>query len=106
MWVAIDHKARRPEPEALALRVVYASGEALTHGVEHHQIEGVEVPIYSAAKTVADCFKYRSRVGLGVAIEALRDYRRSAGFDADALWRAAQVCRVTTVMRPYLEALA
>ena len=106
VWVAIDHKARRPETEVLALRVVYASGEALTHGVERHEVEGVEVPIYSAPKTVADCFKYRSRVGLDVAIEALRDYRHSADFDADALWRAAQACRITTVVRPYLEAIA
>lgn len=69
-------------------------------------MEGVTVKVYSAPKTVADCFKYRSRVGLDVAIKALKDYRRSAGFDADALWRAAKACRVATVMRPYLEAVA
>lgn len=106
VWVAIAHKAWRPQTETLALRIVYASGEALTYGVQTHDVEGVSVPIYSPAKTVADCFKYRSRVGLDVAIEALRDYRASADFDADALWRAAQVCRVATLMRPYLEAVA
>ena len=63
------------------------------------------VPVYGAAKTVADCFKFRRRVGLDVAIEALKDYRRSDGFDAEALWHYAEVCRVTTVMRPYLEAI-
>lgn len=106
VWVAIENKARRPEPASIPLRVVYMSGEAFAHGVEAHEVEGVAVKVYSAAKTVADCFKYRSRVGLDVAIEALRDYRRSAGFDPDALWQAAQVCRVSTVVRPYLEAVA
>lgn len=106
VWVAIENKARRPEPETLALRVVYMSGAAFTEGVEAHEVEGVTVRVYSAPKTVADCFKYRSRVGLDVAIEALKDYRRSAAFDADALWRAAKACRIATVMRPYLEAVA
>lgn len=106
VWVAIAHKSWRPQTEALPVRIVYASGEARAYGVQTHDVEGVSVQIYSPAKTVADCFKYRSRVGLDVAIEALRDYRASAGFDADALWRAAQVCRVATLMRPYLEAVA
>jgi predicted transcriptional regulator of viral defense system len=106
VWVAIENKARRPEPEALSLRVVYMSGEAFTEGVETHEVEGVTVRVYSAPKTVADCFKYRNRVGLDVAIEALKDYRRSTGFNADALWHFAKVCRVATVMRPYLEAVA
>ena len=106
VWVAIENKARRPEPASIPLRVVYMSGEAFAHGVEAHDVEGVAVRVYGPAKTVADCFKYRSRVGLDVAIEALRDYRRSAGFDPDALWQAAQVCRVSTVIRPYLEAVA
>lgn len=106
VWLAIENKARRPEPETLSLRIVYMSGAAFTEGVETHEVEGVEVKVYSAAKTVADCFKYRSRVGLDVAIEALKDYRGSAAFDADALWRSAKVCRVSTVMRPYLEAVA
>jgi predicted transcriptional regulator of viral defense system len=106
VWVAIENKARRPEPEALSLRVVYMSGEAFTEGVETHEVEGVAVKVYSAPKTVADCFKYRSRVGLDVAIEALKDYRRSSGFDADALWRFAKLGRVATVMRPYMEMLA
>ena len=106
VWLAIEGKARRPEPESIPLRVVYMSGEAFTEGAETHELEGVGVRVYSAAKTVADCFKYRSRVGLDVAIEALRDYRRSRTFDADALWRYAQACRVSTVIRPYLEAVA
>jgi predicted transcriptional regulator of viral defense system len=75
------------------------SGEAHTEG-----IEGVSIPIYEPAKTVADCFKYRSRVGLDVALEALREYRRDGG-SMDALWRFADVCRVRTVIRPYMEAV-
>ncbi len=106
VWVAIENKARRPNPEFLSLRVVYMSGEAFTEGVETHEVEGVTVKVYSAPKTVADYFKYRSRVGLDVAIEALKDYRRSTNFDADALWHFAKICRVATVMRPYLEAVA
>ena len=105
VWTAIEGKARRPEPERVPLRVVYMSGRAFTEGVETHEAEGVQVRVYGAAKTVADCFKYRSRVGLDVAIEALRDYRWSRGFDADALWHCAQVCRVSTVIRPYMEAI-
>lgn len=106
VWLAIDGKARRPKQEAVPLRVVYMSGQSFTEGVETHELEGVEVRVFGAAKTVADCFKYRSQVGLDVAIEALKDYRWSSAFDADALWRFAQVCRVSTVMRPYLEAVA
>jgi hypothetical protein len=98
-------EARRPEPETLSLRMVYMSGGAFTEGVETHEVEGVAVKVYSAPKTVADCFKYRSRVGLDVAIEALKDHRRSTDFDADALWCFAKVCRVATVTRPYMEAL-
>ncbi|NBC17228.1 MAG: transcriptional regulator [Bacteroidetes bacterium] len=105
VWLAIENHARRPKAEALPLRIVYMSGEAFTSGVEEHEIEGVAVPIYSAAKTVADCFKFRNKIGTGVAIEALRDYRRHASFDMDALWRYAEVCRVASVMRPYLEAI-
>ena len=82
------------------------SGVALTFGVEQHQIEGVTVRVYSPAKTVADCFKYRNKVGMEVALEALRDClkRRKATFDQ--LWVAAKHCRMTNVMRPYLEAMA
>jgi predicted transcriptional regulator of viral defense system len=81
------------------------SGKALTGGVEDHRIEGVEVKVYKPAKTVADCFKYRNKIGLDVAIEALRDYRQKHRRGMDELWRFAKICRVERVMRPYLEAL-
>ncbi|MCS4038727.1 type IV toxin-antitoxin system AbiEi family antitoxin domain-containing protein [Salinibacter ruber] len=104
IWAAIGHKDREPSVDALSLRVVRMSGEAHTEGIEEHEIEGVTVPIYSAAKTVADCFKFRSRVGLDVAIEALRDYTQNGG-SMDRLWDFADVCRVRTVIRPYMEAM-
>ena len=72
-------------------------------GVETHRIEGADVRVTSKAKTVADCFKYRNKIGLDVAIEALRDYRRSRG-KLDELWRLAEICRVARVIRPYIEA--
>jgi len=82
------------------------SGKALTTGVEEHRIEGVTVRVCSPAKTVADCFKFRNKIGLDVALEALRDYRKKHRGGMDELWRFAKICRVTQVMRPYLEALA
>ena len=104
VWLAIDHKAREPTVDAVSLRIVRMSGEARTEGVQEDEIEGVPVPIYEAAKTVADCFKYRSRVGLDVALEALRDYHEKGG-SIDTLWHYAEVCQVRTVIRPYMEAI-
>ena len=89
----------------VALRLVHLSPGAFMAGVEDHCIEGVPVRVYSASKTVADCFKFRNKIGLDVALEALRDYRRNHRTGLDDLWRFAEVCRVTTVIRPYLEAL-
>ena len=103
VWLAVDFKAHKPVAEAVALRVVRFSGPALIEGVEHHTIEGVRVPVYSAAKTVADCFKYRNKLGVDVAIEALRDALRSRKATVDQIHRFAKVCRVSNVIRPYLE---
>jgi predicted transcriptional regulator of viral defense system len=105
VWIMIGHKARAPKVEHMALTVVRASGAAFAAGVEHAEIEGVAVPIYSAAKTVADCFKYRSRIGVDVAIEALKDGLRERRFTIDALMEHARIDRVATVMVPYIEAL-
>ena len=105
VWLTIGPKARAPKVTSPRLRIVRASGKALTEGIEHHRIEGVSVPIYNAAKTVVDCFKYRRLVGLDVAIEALRECRRKRRTTMDEIWRFAELCRVTNVMRPYLEAL-
>jgi len=106
VWVAIDPKARLPRPDGMPIRVVRFSGKALRSWISVHTIEGVPVAIYDPAKTVADCFKYRNKIGLDVAIEALRDCLRQRKCTRDELWRYAAVCRVTRVMKPYLEAIA
>ena len=106
VWLAVDRKSRKPVVDWPPLRLVRFSGEALTFGVETHELEGVPVKMTSRQKTVADCFKYRNKIGLDVAIEALREYLRSKKRSVDDLVRAANVCRVSRIMQPYLEALA
>jgi predicted transcriptional regulator of viral defense system len=106
VWMAIDRKARLPKPDTLKIRLVRYSGEALTSGVEVRKIERVSVRVYGVAKTVADCFKYRNKIGLDVALEALRDCRKKRACTMDELWHYAKICRITNVIRPYLEAIA
>jgi predicted transcriptional regulator of viral defense system len=105
VWIAIDRKARLPRSGAAKLRVVRFSGKALTEGIERRRVEGVTVPIYNVAKTVADCFKYRNKIGLDVALEALREAWRERRATSQELWEYAEICRVANVMRPYLESL-
>ena len=88
------------------LRIVRFSQPTLEAGIKEHEIEGVAVRVYIPAKTVADCFKYRNKIGLDVAIEALRECLRFRRCTMDDLWRYAKICRVQNVMRPYLESLA
>jgi len=104
VWMAIGHKDRKPTVRAVNVQVVRMSGQSRVEGVETHDVEGVSVPIFSEAKTVADCFKFRSTVGTDVAVEALKDYTRKGGSIKD-LWQFADICRVQTVIRPYIEAL-
>ncbi|MEX1025031.1 MAG: type IV toxin-antitoxin system AbiEi family antitoxin domain-containing protein [Planctomycetota bacterium] len=106
VWIAIDRRARRPRLQYPPLRIVRSSGPALTEGVESHRLEGRTVRIYGVAKTLADCFKYRNKIGLDVGLEALREAWRARRFTMDELDRYARLCRVQRVMRPYLEALA
>lgn len=106
VWLAIDVKAWKPISDWPPLHIVRFSGTALTYGVETHKLEGVDVRITSREKTVADCFKYRNKIGLDIALEALREYLRSRKRSIDLLTKAAEACRVARVMRPYLEALA
>lgn len=106
VWLAIDRKAWKPSFQTPKLRIVRFSGAALTTGAERHQIEGVDVPVYCVAKTVADCFKYRNKIGLDVALEALREGLRDRRFTLDEIWKHAKVCRVSNIMRPYLETMA
>jgi predicted transcriptional regulator of viral defense system len=105
VWLAIGNRSWKPEKASFPLRIVRFSGQAISYGVEVHAIEGIEVRIYSPAKTVADCFKYRNKIGVDVAIEALRDCVAQRKATLDELWEAAKVCRMANVMRPYLEAV-
>ena len=106
VWMALDINARKiPKISHPPLRVVWFSGPALEFGVEEHVLEGHAVKITSAAKSVADCFKYRNKIGIDIAVEALRDYLRGAK-SWDSLWEASKVCRMTKIMEPYLAALS
>jgi len=105
VWLAIPNKARAPRMDYPPLRIVRFSGPALTEGIEAHMIDGVPVRITGVAKTVADCFKYRNKIGLDVALEALREAWREKRVSRDELWRYAELCRVANVMRPYLESI-
>lgn len=105
VWIGIGSKAWAPRESGLTLRVFRYSAATLALGVEHHIIEGVDVAIFDPAKTVVDCFKYRSKVGFDVALEALRDCWNSRAATMDEIWRYAEICRMTNVMRPYLESL-
>ncbi|MGL6161791.1 type IV toxin-antitoxin system AbiEi family antitoxin domain-containing protein [Microbulbifer sp.] len=105
VWLAIPNKARMPQLDYPPLRIVRFSDSALREAVEEHKIDGVPVRITSVAKTVADCFKYRNKIGLDVALEALREAWSEQRVSMDELWRCARACRVSNVMRPYLESL-
>lgn len=104
-WLAIGEKTWQPQSEYPPLRIVRFSETTLNAGVEEHQIEGVTVRVYTAAKTIADCFKFRNKIGVDVAIEALRECWQSHRCTMDDLWHYAKICRVQNVMRPYLESL-
>jgi predicted transcriptional regulator of viral defense system len=104
VWLAIGHKDRAPQIDVTSVRIVRFSGMALTEGIEHHTIDGVDVPVYSVAKTVADCFKFRLKIGLDVALEALREALSESKATPDEIMHFARVCRVANVIRPYLEA--
>jgi len=106
VWIAIDSKARRPQLNDLPVRIVRFSGDALKGGVALHVIDGVNVPVYNPAKTIADCFKYRNKIGLDVAIEALKEGWQDKRFTMDDIWSYARICRVQNVMKPYLESLS
>ncbi len=106
VWLAIDRKARQPAKGIPPLHVVRFGGEARKTGFVVHQIDGVPVKITTPAKTVADCFKYRSKIGTQIAIEAMRDGWMRKKFSMDELWAMARVCRVHNVIKPYVESLA
>ena len=104
VWIAMPQGSHAPRLDYPPVKMVQFSGEAFAAGVETVQVEQVTLRVYSAAKTVADCFKHRNKIGLDVAIEALKDALAQNKTTADELWRFAKICRVGNVMRPYLEA--
>jgi predicted transcriptional regulator of viral defense system len=104
VWLAIGNKARRPKLSWPPTRVVRMSGASLREGIMEHPVEGVPVRVFGAAKTVADCFKFRNKIGVDVAIEALRDAVRERKATRDEIYGFAKICRVAKVMQPYLEA--
>ena len=106
VWLAIPNKARAPKMDYPPLRIVRFSGAALTVGVEEHVIDGVPVRVTNVDRTVADCFKFRNKIGLDVALEALQEAWRAKRVSMDELWRYATLCRVANVIRPYMESLS
>jgi predicted transcriptional regulator of viral defense system len=106
VWLALDRKARRPARLPARVRIVRFSGPALSYGVETRPILGVPVRVTSPARTIVDCFRYRGKIGLDVALEALRDAIQTRRVAVDEIMRAAEVLRARTVISPYLEAPA
>lgn len=105
IWLAVDRRAGVPRLDVAPVRVVRLSGAALTGGIDEHDIEGVTVRVTSPARTIVDCFRFRNKIGVDVAVEALREYRRLRKGTLDELWRQADALRMTRVMRPYWDAI-
>ena len=105
VWLAIKHRATAPRLSQPKIRSVHMSGAAFTEGIVHLPVDGINVPVFNAAKTVADCFKYRNKIGLDVALEALRDGWTQQKFTMDEIWHFATIDRVANVIRPYLESI-
>ena len=106
IWIAVERGKWEAGLRDLPIRIFEFSGKAFNEGIEKHRIEGGTAKVYCPEKTVADCFKYRNKIGLDVAMEALRECRRERRCTNDDLWHYAKICRVANVMRPYLEAMA
>jgi predicted transcriptional regulator of viral defense system len=105
VWIALDRTARKPAPMPARVRTVRFSEPMMSYGVQSTRILGVPVRITSPARTVVDCFRYRSKIGVDVAIEALRDVIRSRKAGVDEIVRAAETCHARSILRVYLEAL-
>ena len=105
VWIAMPRGSHAPRFDYPPIKMVQFTGEAYTAGVEEVERDGVKLRVYGVAKTVADCFKHRNKIGLDVALEALKDARTRNKASSDDIWRFAKVCRVANVMRPYLESI-
>jgi predicted transcriptional regulator of viral defense system len=106
VWIAVERTAWKPKIDStIQVKYLKFSGKAFTAGVQTKTVDNVKVKVYCPAKTVADCFKYRNKIGLDIALETLREGWREKLFTMDELWEYAKICRVSNVMRPYLESL-
>jgi predicted transcriptional regulator of viral defense system len=105
IYIALPQRAKLPKLGSPPVRVFWYIRPAYGAGIERHKLDGVPVRIYSPEKTIADCFKYRNKIGLDTALEALRLYRERGPVRVSEVMKYAAVCRVQKVMRPYLEAL-
>lgn len=105
VWMAFPRGKSVPGPGDIPIKPVKVSEPVFAYGIERHQLEGVDVPIYSVARTVADCFKFRNQIGISVAVEVLKEATRRRKAKADELWDAAKACRMLNVMRPYFDTL-
>lgn len=105
VWIALDRKARKPRLDELPVNVVRFSGPMLHHGITTRRIQGVPMHITNPARTVVDCFRYRNKLGLDIALEALRDAVARRLMTSDDLVRTAKACRIYSVMKPYMQAV-
>lgn len=105
VWIAMPRGSHPPRIDYPPIKMVQFTGEAYFAGVEEVERDGVRLRVYGVAKTLADCFKHRNKIGLDVALEALKDARSRNKASVDEIWRYAKVCRVANVMRPYLESI-
>lgn len=105
VWIAMPRGSHAPKIDYPPVKMVQFTGDAYSEGIEVHERDQMQIRVYGVAKTVADCFKHRNKIGLDVALEALRDARAQNKASADDLWHFAKICRVANVMRPYLEAI-
>lgn len=105
VWLAVDRNSAVPKISSVQTRIFRMTGSAFSEGIEEYKVEGGTIRVYSPAKTVADCFKYRNKIGLDVAIEALRDSVRNKKATIDEIWHFAKINRVANVILPYLSSL-
>jgi len=105
VWIALESKTRKPKVGDLPVKIVWFSGDSFTSGIDTIEVEGVTTHIYNPAKTVADCFKFRNKIGLDVAVEALKDCLKERKATTDQIWKYARICRVAKIIQPYLESL-
>jgi predicted transcriptional regulator of viral defense system len=105
VWLALERNVASPRIQYPPLRIVRFSGESFSNGIEEHLIENITVKVYNPAKTIADCFKFRNKVGLDVAMEALRDCIKQRLCTNDELWNYSKICRVSNIMKPYIESM-